>query len=224
MKYEQTPRLVKVYPHGDNMRYVNNRCRCQECREAHRRANAQRQRAIAYGNWDGLVDPVGIVRRVQALSVVGWSTYMIAEKVGCSAECVRAISRGDRGQVRSDIAAAIRQVYDAWCTEDGPSHQARSWARKRGWLGPEAWTDATIDDPDAEPHAHSGDFIDEVRVHRALSGTNVKLTDAEAQAALLAGIAQGEPAWKVRHRLHIGEARAARLLAASADADGEVAA
>lgn len=95
------------------------------------------------------VSTVGVVRRRQALGVVGYTLQHIAERMGVSAS----------GLATSLQKAAIEQgcferwcrVYDELSQVEGASRFARGVAERSGWAPPSAWTPETIDDPDAEP-------------------------------------------------------------------------
>jgi hypothetical protein len=210
------PRRRKQHPHGNENRYLYNRCRCVDCREAHRVTAAARRRAIAYGRWAGHLDPTGTVRRIRALSTVGWSCLIVAREMGVDAGFLREIARGERQRVHANTAGAVARIYDEWCTGDGPSRQAIGWARKKGWLGPEAWSDETIDDPAAEPYADVRDLVDEERVTRALRGFRTELTDAELVATIRAGVDRGHTFTRMCSDLSVNRTKASRLLAEAA--------
>src|SRR5947199_84906 len=83
------------------------------------------------------------------------------------------LAHGRQRGLAPALAARITDLYDALSTVDGPSAAARALAARHGWPQPEAWTEATIDQPDASPYSWrqelAGD-VDEVAVQRVLSG------------------------------------------------------
>lgn len=93
---------------------------------------------------------------------------VIAERIGVTPSTLWYVSTGRNNTVATDIASAVRDTYDELYAADGPSARTRNKARRRGWAGPEAWTDETIDDPAARPGGH--DIVDEVAIHRVLAG------------------------------------------------------
>lgn len=112
---------------------------------------------------------VGIARRIQALGVERWSLPALADRTGVSASTLWYIAGMANNTVAGTIAAAVRDVYDELYATEGPSEQARRNALRRGWLGPEAWTEDSIDDPYATPRTVDGE-PDEVAVLQVVDG------------------------------------------------------
>lgn len=203
-----------VHPHGDNRRYLYNRCRCDDCRTAHTEDMRRRRRAIAYGRWEGLVDATGTRRRLQALAAVGWSFTYIARRRSIDPSSIRAFVRCGQAKVQATTARAYAVLYDELCTSDGPAKQTCGWARKYGWHGPEAWTDETIDDPDAEPITQ---VVDEVAVARAIAGNEevvVALNRAERLEATRRLVRRGAEAGSISRQLRVSGKTAAKLVGA----------
>lgn len=104
------------------------------------------------------VDSTGTTRRLQALVAMGWSQSELARRLGMLSSNLGPVIHGKRG-VTQATADAVRDLYDQlWSTPAPPSgrHGAvpaktRNYAARMGWVGPLAWDDDTIDDPDATP-------------------------------------------------------------------------
>lgn len=207
--------MTTTHPHGSGNRYRLNHCRCQPCRDAHAKDMRDRRRAQAYGRWEGLIDATGTIRRIRALATIGWSFRYLAERRGheSGACAIRQLASGQRHKVTADTARAFALLYDELCTSDGPSVRAVTWARKRGWHGPEAWTDPTIDDPAAEPAVP--EVVDDVLVQRAVAGDPDavaalnKAERVEATRRLLRRVTAGA----IARRLNVSGATAVRLVA-----------
>jgi DNA-directed RNA polymerase specialized sigma24 family protein len=76
-------------------------------------------------------------------------------------------------------------------------------AKAKGWPGPLAWDDDTIDDPAARPHigAAWSDAFDEVAVLRAMYGDPVRLRPSERAEATRRLTAAGLSAAQIAERL-----------------------
>lgn len=98
------------------------------------------------GHW---IDPTGTIRRVQALAVLGYPTYVVADSIGMAHATLKHIVAGRREKVGRPTARKVAELYSRWMTRPGPSETARRMAASRGWYGPLAWDD--IDNPEAEP-------------------------------------------------------------------------
>jgi len=111
---------------------------------------------------------IGTVRRLQALSAIGWTQTQIAAELGttrqtvCKAMSGRAeIGRragGDRGHRQNERdealrgTALVRDLYES--LRDGPAHRVHGcdWrGRVSGWYPPTAWDECDIDEPTARP-------------------------------------------------------------------------
>jgi|SRR5690348_1748543 len=103
------------------------------------------------------VDAVGTQRRIQALEVRGFSRAAIAQEIGMAVKSFQRTVNADK--VTARLARAVRDVYGAWWNEDPCAHGVEEWvadrtrraAERRGFHGPLAWDDDTIDDPRAVP-------------------------------------------------------------------------
>lgn len=121
-------------------------CRCQECRDARRRYDRAHR---LHGH--GLVDSLGTVRRLRALSAIGWSQSYLAARLGKATSAVHILVVGRHDRVQRRIADAVAALYDELSMTPGPSEYARTTARRNGWAAPLAWDEDAIDQPDARP-------------------------------------------------------------------------
>lgn len=105
---------------------------------------------------------LGAMRRVRALSAMGWTLRWTAERAGISETGLRDICSGRTKTVGRDRFDAIDRVYRAYSMRLGPSDVARRSARAKQWVTAAAWND--IDDPADQPHCVIGQNI---RRHKA---------------------------------------------------------
>lgn len=133
--------------HGTPNAYRNHRCRCTDAAQALTR----HKKLLAAGLVaPGLVNSVGVVRRRQALGVIGYSLADLAPYFGVTASALNCQAVQGRTVYRTTHEQWCR-VYDLLSMTPGSNDLARVWARKRGWAPPLAWDDDTIDDPNATP-------------------------------------------------------------------------
>lgn len=111
------------------------------------------------------VDATGTARRLHALARAGYSNADIGQYLDRHTITVarwRIVQPGDAVSVATHqmIAALYERL---WGTE-GPSPAAKRYAERTCLLPFEAWTDATIDDPQALPYSdrEANEYIDEV--------------------------------------------------------------
>ncbi len=107
-----------------------------------------------------LVNTAGTSRRLQALTVLGWSPRLLAGRLGMDLGAVRRMRDGGRGRVHSGTSEAVSNLYKAlWNTappaattpERIAATKARAHATRRGWVPPMAWDDDQLDRPDGRP-------------------------------------------------------------------------
>lgn len=140
-----------------------------------------------------IIDGVGVRRMMRALACRGWSQPAVGERAGYDASVgsnwahARTVHRATR-----DV---VGRVYAELSALDGPSVRAARLAQGRGWDPPEAWSDATIDDPKAEPFDWLRDDVDEVAVEQVERGERrfSALTRPEQRALVRRHI--GKNAW-----------------------------
>lgn len=98
-----------------------------------------------------MVSAVGAMRRLRALYWMGHGARVISSRTGLQSDTVMLLARGMRARTTAARFDAVRRVYDDLAMVPGLAEQPRAFAVERGWLGPLAWDDDTIDDPRAEP-------------------------------------------------------------------------
>jgi len=150
--------------HGTDTAYNNHGCRCADAREA-RRLRRKRRRE---GRLPPLtVDPVGSVRRVQALAAIGWCARAIADAAGTSDATISRLQTGrHRGVINRGSAAKIAAAYERLSGRPGPTDRSRLIAKQHGWAPPLLWEDVDIDDPAATPIDDTPQINKRNRVHR----------------------------------------------------------
>jgi lambda repressor-like predicted transcriptional regulator len=97
---------------------------------------------------------IGAMRRVRALSAMGWPLWWTAERAGISETGLRDICSGRTKTVSRARFDAIDRVYRTYAMRIGPSDAARTAARAKQWATAAAWND--IDDPTDRPHSVIG--------------------------------------------------------------------
>jgi transcriptional regulator with XRE-family HTH domain len=104
--------------------------------------------------------PLGVRRRLRALTARSWSPQAIADETGIPASLISSLLGGIRHDLNPDQRLAIANAYDKIWDHDPPASTrdqreacelARSHAASRGWAPPQAWDDAQIDQPDGRP-------------------------------------------------------------------------
>lgn len=113
-----------------------------------------------------VIDGTGTRRRLQALVALGWSQAKLGDRLDIEAGNFWALMQGTtRPGVTVATARKVSVLYDElWSTpppggtkwEKIARANALNGAKRHGWVGPLAWDDATIDDPDAT--ANLGDL------------------------------------------------------------------
>lgn len=106
-----------------------------------------------------LVPPHGTVRRLRALTALGWSAAELARRLGLTDEGVNLVLAGP-STVRHSTRTAVARLYDELSMTLPPDRdrygrgvatRTRARAAANGWVPPLAWEDGTIDDPEARP-------------------------------------------------------------------------
>lgn len=129
--------------------YVDYRrgCRCPAAREDRRLYEKRWREGRARPR---LTPSTGSLRRVRALTSLGWTNIQIARESGVSTRTLDHLKR--EPTTYQTTADAIRRTYDRLSMTKGPSNIARAYAHRHGWAPPLAWDDDTIDNPEARPH------------------------------------------------------------------------
>lgn len=157
---------------------------------------------------------LGLRRRVQALSAVGWSHHHIAAELGVTVHALRCTLRSDRCPPRR--WDAVVEVYERLCMRPGPSDKARQIARVYRWAPPLAWDEDAIDNPHAGP-ARAGrarrSLVDDIAVQRAIIGDeSVTLTRAERRAVVAHAMDAGWTSTRLAERLRCSTDAADQML------------
>lgn len=98
-----------------------------------------------------------LVRRMRALSAIGWSVHALAQQSGMSRDSLsEAMSMAYPTCTRAKYERYV-ELYDALHMTPGPSEHVRRCAKARGWLPPLAWEEDLIDclEPYAEVAARA---------------------------------------------------------------------
>ena len=150
--------------------------------------------------------PVGIRRRVRALTALGHAAPAIAEVSGLSRSAILTVrGTGDLAFIRRPTATGVRAAYEVMSMTtpavDSPRGRAvvtrsKALAAKHGWAPPLAWED--IDDPDETPrdwHYRAPDRRDAVAEY-----ADAGMTATQAARALHTS-REGLEVWCRRHGL-----------------------
>jgi hypothetical protein len=111
------------------------------------------------------MDATGTRRRVQALMRLGWSTEVVAGRLGTTRKSL--MTTMTKPCVSYRFAYKVATLYRELGGEPGPSARARIYAESRGYPSPAAWSDGAIDDPRATPNFTG---YDEDRVQAYMTG------------------------------------------------------
>jgi transposase-like protein/lambda repressor-like predicted transcriptional regulator len=152
----------------------------------------------------GFVPSVGTVRRLRALTAMGWSMPQLADRCDVRESTLHALRDPAHRFTRPMYANAVAALYDEFSTQRGPSQYAATRALRRGWLPPHVWDD--IDDPTEDPLAESdAQEVDEVAVQRAMTGDRVHTTRAERIEATRRLAELGVPDSEIAERIGVAE-------------------
>jgi hypothetical protein len=98
------------------------------------------------------IESSGTLRRLQALSMMGWAMPDLARHHGrISGVTLNGLLREERPMVQARTARAVAVLYDELAMLHGPSPAARQRAIEHGWWPPLAWDDDKIDEPATIP-------------------------------------------------------------------------
>jgi transcriptional regulator with XRE-family HTH domain len=107
--------------------------------------------AFERGLWDPvLLNPIGTIRRLQALVAAGYTQADLANRLGMKPCNVSRLMSTER-RVHVKTADAVSALFDELQLMPGPSSAARRRGARMGWALPLAWDEDEIDDPAAEP-------------------------------------------------------------------------
>jgi DNA-binding NarL/FixJ family response regulator len=152
----------------------------------------------------GFIPSVGTVRRLRALTVMGWSMSAIAERTGIKESTLHALRDPAHRFTRPMYAKAVADAYEALSMTHGGCRYAATRAVRKGWLPPLAWDD--IDDPGENPQRNVLPVdIDEVAVERLMAGDKVPATRAERVEAVRRLTSVGRSDREVANLLRVTE-------------------
>ncbi len=97
------------------------------------------------------VPSVGTVRRLRALSALGYSPTALGKRLAMAVGVVRELLEGGHTAVDVRTARRVAALFEELQMQPGPSAAARQSAAERGWAPPLAWDEHSIDNPAAEP-------------------------------------------------------------------------
>jgi len=101
------------------------------------------------------IPAVGSMRRLQALTWVGWPLIEVSARSGVSKSILSQARGGHRRMLaygtHQSIVAVFDELWDQAPPDNQASRDAAARARREGWAPPAAWDDDTIDDPRAKP-------------------------------------------------------------------------
>ena len=156
-----------------------------------------------------MVDPIGAARRLQAMGRAGYGLVYLASISDLPRSNLHLWRHMHFDRVTARTHNRIDQLYQQlWCN-DGPDRGAAAAAAARGWHPFEAWTDRTIDDPQAEPYSDPDavGFVDWEKLDRvklpprhSLRVEFEELTFAEQTALYQAHLAAGRTPRSFRDR------------------------
>lgn len=159
-------------PHGRYSRHNRWKCRCDPCRQA---AFLYRKRRRQGRGVDQYVDGTGTVRRIRALTVLGYTCRNIASRLGNSWQQVQRWSTlPDKPETRVMRVTAEKVQALAWELAGLPAPagylacRSRERAAALGWHGFGAWDD--IDDPTCRPCLDVQADPSLSRIEQALAG------------------------------------------------------
>lgn len=124
-----------------------------------------------------LIDGTGTRRRMRAMAAVGWSLAYQARRLGRDTSNYTRILNKEDVPVEVVTMRAIADLYTELCAKPVPQGHYADRIRRRaadeGWPGPDAWDNATIDDPASQPNTVLPDpdeVVDDVAIERVYRG------------------------------------------------------
>lgn len=143
------------HQHGTLGAYQYDGCRCFPCCLNRSRAHDAYSAGQPWLEYDWR-PAVGVARRLQALTAIGWSDAHLADRLDLHRSYVVRLraDKNSSGDVTPATYDAVARVYDdLWDTPYiGPySSRTKRLAARKGWAPPLAWDDDAIDDPHAQP-------------------------------------------------------------------------
>lgn len=120
-------------------------CRCDACTRMHDyflNLKTPAPQTTMRGN-RRFVPAWAAARRVKALQVMGWSISDLCRELGytTNSKALKFVYDGPRRMISLDKHVLIVQMYERLHTVRGPSPFASHLARRKGWAGPDEWSD-----------------------------------------------------------------------------------
>lgn len=97
----------------------------------------------------GFIPSHGTWRRLQALTVMGWSMADLATRCDVKESTLHALRDPKHRTTRPRFATVVERLYDELSGKRGPCQYAATRALRKGWAPPAAWDD--IDNPTETP-------------------------------------------------------------------------
>ncbi|WP_280420054.1 helix-turn-helix domain-containing protein [Nocardia carnea] len=94
---------------------------------------------------------IGAVRRLRALSVLGWPWKPLSEHTTVSRVRMAVIVQREPINIDWTVWKAIHDLYEQFSATPGPCESTRERAMARDWWAPLDWEDLDIDDPRVTP-------------------------------------------------------------------------
>lgn len=172
--------------------------------------------------------PIGLARRLQAVTAMGWSMSVVAEGTPFTMDAYKRVRRGtSRMFVQHELGECIIAAYEKYGMKPAPdsrsSARTRKWAEAKGWRTALAWDDDTIDDPNARADggitlAWDPAGYDESRVERRINGDrSIRLHKGESVEVVRRMLADGRTQNEIRRvtglkpERYLAEIRATQL-------------
>lgn len=127
----------------------------------------------------GDVCAVGTVRRIQALSAIGWPSTQLGAQIGHNPRYLSQLLR--RTRIQSRTAEKVDALYRKLNMTVGPSPSTKAYAKAKGWAPPLAWNN--IDDPTEKPN--TGVHVPITAAERIAELHDLGITDVRQIAAML---------------------------------------
>ena len=101
---------------------VRHGCMCTDCvavrHKTYLRNEPFRRRQVLLAGGDIEVSAVGTMRRLQALAFAGWSSLVVAERIGSNVSVMSRLVSGNQTRVRLSTARRVAAVFDELVVTD----------------------------------------------------------------------------------------------------------
>jgi hypothetical protein len=113
--------------HGTHARYVGGKCRCEECREANRAYEEERQKRLAQGITNKVISAAKARRHILKLSENGIGYKTLADAAGVGKTIVQEVRLGQRKRIREETERRILSVDETALPESAKIDAAPTW-------------------------------------------------------------------------------------------------